>query len=123
MKYVRILMGPYHGQTLQLDDDVADQAIADEWGADTSAEDYDRFNEPPAALGDASAYPPSLQGYLDSISGVQTEQPDEGGEKRARHSARGEPKAMPKATDDDDTNGEPAKSSAYSTGRSGRAKK
>lgn len=119
MKYIRILMGPYHGQTLQLDDDVADQAIADEWGADTSAEDYDRFNEPPAALGDASAYPPSLQGYLDSISGVQTEQP----ESKPKAHARGEPKAMPKATDEDDTNGEPAKSSAYSTGRSGRAKK
>lgn len=90
MKYIRVLTGPYHGQTLQLEDDVAEQAIADEWGADTTAEGYDRFNEPPTGLGDATEYPSSLQDYLDSISGVQTER-SERGEKKPKAHARGEP--------------------------------
>lgn len=91
MKYIRILSGPYHGQTLQLEDDVADQAVADEWGADTAAKGYDRFNEPPTGLGDAGAYPASLQTFLDSVSGVQKEQTDASAAAKPKASVRAEP--------------------------------
>lgn len=104
MKYIRILTGPYHGQTLQLEDDVAESAIADEWGADTTAEGYDRFNEPPSGLGDANEYPASLRDYLDSISGVQT-QDDEQRAKKPKATARAEPHG--RLSDDAKTSPEP----------------
>lgn len=91
MKHIRILRGPYHGQTLSLDDDVAAAAIADEWGADTSAEGYDRFNEPPAALGDAADYPASLQGWLDDLAGIPPDQ---------RQAAKAKPAKAAKPADD-----------------------
>jgi hypothetical protein len=116
MKYIRVLKGPYHGQTLQLEDDVAEEAIADEWGADTSAADYDRFNEPPTGLGDAAEYPASLQDYLDSISGVQTERSERREKKPKAHGraepagrlsddAKTAPKPKPKEEDDNGNGG------------------
>jgi len=62
MKSILITHGPYRGQTLQLEDDVAKVAIKDKWGLDPSVKDFDPYGvQMGAAAGDL---PESLQKFL-----------------------------------------------------------
>lgn len=68
-RLLAIRQGPYAGQNLQLEDDVAAAALADGWAVDYGAADYDPHNSPNVSV--AEPYPQSLTDFLKVI--------DEGG--------------------------------------------
>lgn len=65
-KMLSIRQGPYAGQNLQLEDDVAASALADGWGVDVKAADYDPYNSP--NVNPSDPYPQSLTDFLATIA-------------------------------------------------------